>query len=136
MRAHPLHAPSGAVGDALTVSLNAADQPIAVYIDLHRGADIEKGTGIEKSASIDGRAWIDDLYLDIGALLDSEWTPRHIHLLDADELADGVDGGLVTRELAENTHTRAVQIQHELAVGSYTPLEAVRRYLQNTPVPR
>ncbi|MFC6591484.1 DUF402 domain-containing protein [Deinococcus lacus] len=120
IRAHPLTAPAGVVGDALTVLLDRVGQPLELYIDIHAGGGIDP---------VAGRPWIEDLYLDIAALFGPGWQPRHLLLLDADELAAAQAGGRITGAQAEAAHSHAASVLKALRRREYAPLQAVRAYV-------
>lgn len=120
VRAHPRSAPAGVVGEALTVLLDASGQPLELYIDIHQGGGVDAGTGLP---------WIDDLYLDVAGLFGPDWQPRHLLLLDEDELAVAVAEGAVSEAQASATHAQAQQVMTALVANAYPPLRAVRAWL-------
>ncbi|ADY26228.1 hypothetical protein Deipr_1076 [Deinococcus proteolyticus MRP] len=122
IRAHPLDAPAGVVGDALTVLLDASGTPLELYVDIHQGGGWDEMAGLP---------WIDDLYLDVAGLFGPGWQPRHLLLLDGDELAGAVAGGELTAAQSAAIYARAEQVMAALNAHTYAPLLAVRAYLQS-----
>ncbi len=80
----------------------------------------------------DGLPWHDDLYLDVIAEPEpGGWGVSATNIIDAEELEEAVQAGLVTAELAEATWTQARAVAAELHAGSYAPLGVLRRYLED-----
>lgn len=121
VRVHPTGTGEGALGDALTVMLNAVGQPEQLYVDIHAG----EGVGA------DGFPWIDDLYLDVIADWQPGWRVTETHIIDGDELAEAVAAGLVSPTLAGAAWARARQVEEALRLGTYPPLHVVRAYLED-----
>ncbi|GHF97617.1 hypothetical protein GCM10017783_06880 [Deinococcus piscis] len=120
--AHPLEAPPGVVGDALTVLLDAAGQPLELYVDIHQSGGWDEAAGLP---------WIDDLYLDVAGLFGPGWQPRHLLLLDEDELAGAVARGELTGAQSAAIGRQADRVTGALKAGNYGPLCAVQDYLQS-----
>lgn len=78
-----------------------------------------------------GLPWIDDLYLDVAGQFGPGWQPRHLLLLDGDELAGAVAGGELTAAQSAAIYARAEQVMAALNAHTYAPLLAVRAYLQS-----
>lgn len=123
IRCHPTGTGEGVMGAALTVQLNAAGQPVQFYVDIHGGEGVYE----------DGLPWHDDLYLDVVGDPDDEdrWTVAATEIIDADELDDAVEAGLVTPALAAQTWEHARQIEAQLRAGSYPPVDVLRRYVED-----
>lgn len=121
VRAHPTRTGEGVVGDALTVMLNAAGQPRRLYVDIHAGEGVSEG----------GLPWHDDLYLDVVADWQPGWRVSQTHIIDAEDLAEAVEAGLVSPTLAEAAWTHARRGAAQLRAGTYAPLDVLRRYLED-----
>lgn len=118
VRAHPLRAPAGVLGDALTVQV-VGGAPQELYVDIHKGGGVDP----------DGSVWIDDLYLDVAALCNPDWTGQQTLVLDGDELAAAVARGELSRALDTAVRERGRELERQLWSGTYPPLSAVRAYL-------
>lgn len=123
IRCHPTGAGEGVMGAALTVQLDAAGQPVQFYVDIHGGEGVQE----------DGLPWHDDLYLDVVGDPDeaARWTIAATEIIDADELEEAVQAGLVTPELSAQTWTHARQIEEWLRAGTYPPVDVLRRYVED-----
>lgn len=114
-------APNGA-HHALTVQLNAQDQPIQFYVDVneHNGVDL------------DGIPYGMDLYLDVVALV-AGWSVQDTALQDEDELQQALEKGQIDGQQALFAKQEAAHIQDELMKNAFKPVEVVRFYLKNHP---
>jgi predicted RNA-binding protein associated with RNAse of E/G family len=123
IRCHPTGTGDGVMGAALTVQLNAAGQPVQFYVDIHGGEGVHE----------DGLPWHDDLYLDVVGNPDDgdRWTVAATEIIDADELEEAVEAGLVTPELAARTWDLARQIEVHLRAGTYPPVGVLRHYVED-----
>ena len=84
----------------LLVILNG-ETPVFAY------ADVCAATGLGE----DGVPWLDDLYLDVRALLNADWTPGMPEIIDADEL----DAALRVRDITPEQHALAWATAREVA---------------------
>ncbi|MDV6374106.1 DUF402 domain-containing protein [Deinococcus arenicola] len=123
IRCHPTGTGEGVMGAALTVQMNAEGQPVQFYVDIHGGEGVQD----------DGLPWHDDLYLDvIGGPHDAQrWTITATDIIDADELEEAVEAGLITPNLAARIWDHARQIEAELLAGTYAPVDILRRYVED-----
>lgn len=123
VRCHPTGSGEGVMGASLTVQLNAAGRPVQFYVDIHGGEGIGEG----------GLPWHDDLYLDvIGKPGEHDpWTVEATEIIDADELDEAVQTGLVSPSLAEATWTHARHIETVLKAGTFAPVQVLKTYLSD-----
>lgn len=123
IRCHPTGEGEGVMGAALTAQLNAAGQPVQFYVDIHGGEGVNE----------DGLPWHDDLYLDVIGDPDeaARWTVAATEIIDADELDEAVQAGLVSAEQAAQTWTHARHIEEALRAGTYAPVDVLRRYVED-----
>jgi len=118
------YAPSGAK-HALTVQLDAAGRVQQLYMD------VGEASGVSES----GLPWMEDLYLDVVALVevqpDGRWQVTASEVIDQDEL----DAALSAEQVTPGQHAFAwAEIRRVLAAlhaQNFAPLEVVRRYLQD-----
>ena len=103
---------------ALLVILNG-ETPVFAY------ADVCAATGLGE----DGLPWLDDLYLDVRATLNADWTPGVPEIIDADEL----DAALYSGEIAPEQHAlawaTARDLAGQMARNTHPLLEAVRSFV-------
>lgn len=126
VRVHPTGTGEGpgrenAVGDALTVMLNAAGQPEQLYVDIHAGEGVGE----------DGLPWTEDVYLDVIADWQPSWRVTETHIIDADELEEAVRAGQVSPTLAGAAWAHARLVEEGLRAGTYAPLGVLRGYLED-----
>ncbi|MFC6591485.1 DUF402 domain-containing protein [Deinococcus lacus] len=115
--------PHGA-GHALTVMLDAAGQPVQLYVD----------TALDSGLDPDGWPYITDLYLDVLAVCDPHtWTVTELYLKDADELEAAVQSRELPPELAWRAVAEAERVGAALRAGTFAPLDVVREYLTRAP---
>lgn len=103
---------------ALLVILNG-ETPVFAY------ADVCAATGLGE----DGMPWLDDLYLDVRALLNADWTPGMPEIIDVDELDDALHGGEITPEQHALAWVTAREVAAQLTCHANPLLRAVRAFV-------
>ncbi|GGS14256.1 hypothetical protein GCM10008961_01870 [Deinococcus knuensis] len=103
---------------ALLVILNR-ETPVFAY------ADVCAATGLGE----DGVPWLDDLYLDVRALLNADWTPGLPEIIDVDELDDALHGGEITLEQHALAWVTAREVAAQLTCHANPLLRAVRAFV-------
>ncbi len=116
--------PAGA-NHALTVQLDAQDRPVQLYVDICAGGGLDP----------DGQPFVRDLYLDVLAvcdlLLDGAWQVADTELIDADELEEAVQAGVMEAGQAAFAWAEARRVQVALAANSFGPAHVVQALAQS-----
>ena len=73
--------------------------------------------------------WLIDLYLDVRATLEPDWTPGMPEIIDADELDAALNSGDITPEQHALAWVTARDMAAQLARNSHPLLQAVRAFV-------
>ncbi len=103
---------------ALLVILNG-ETPVFAY------ADVCAATGLGE----DGIPWLDDLYLDVRATLNADWTPGVPEIIDADELDAALQSGEITPEQHALAWATARDVEYHLAHHTFPLLPAIQTFV-------
>ncbi|ALW88541.1 DUF402 domain-containing protein [Deinococcus actinosclerus] len=106
-------------GYAALLVILTGETPLFAY------ADVCAATGIGE----DGMPWLDDLYLDVRATLNVDWTPGVPEIIDADELDAALHSGQITLEQHALAWVTARDVAGQCARNTHPLLEAVRSFV-------
>ncbi|GAA5435901.1 DUF402 domain-containing protein [Deinococcus aquaticus] len=88
-------------------------------------ADVCAATGLGE----DGMPWLDDLYLDVRALLNADWMPGVPEIIDADELDAALRGGDITGQQHALARATAREVAAQLTCNANPLLHAVQAFV-------
>lgn len=103
---------------AATVMLNAAGEPLQLYVDMT----------LEGGLDPDGIPFVTDLYLDVVAALCPDWTVSELQLKDEDEWAEVRQRGELGPEEAALAWAEAQAVMAALHTGTFAPLHTLKEY--------
>lgn len=120
------YAPAGE-HHALTAQLDAAGQPVQLYVDICDGHGLDP----------DGIPFVNDLYLDVLAVCevqpDGHWHITDTEIIDVDELDEALQTGKITRAQYDMAWREAKSCEARLRIQSFPPVQVLERYTRGLP---